>query len=313
LQKLKWPFKPYGWQETADRKLRKLMGRNVLLGVPCGFGKEVVVAKHALRLVDQGYRVVWLTARAFSGEKNKVKELKALLEANPGLNVKVVSFKAKDALCNLLPEWAEKAGIKDVSEVDVNDLCTSMRKGGACPYKSPEEAPEWNGILTEDAAPPGYCRYYWLKRALLSADIAIMDYNYAVHPAIRRAFSPLFDKSTVVFFDECHTLDRRLEAAFAVKLSTRTLRAALKEAQGRFIKDRELRGEFAELTASFPGLEKHLENVLERLEELAEERKGDLEAEAEASGEAKVLIGADELLTLKVERAADHLSQKKVG
>ncbi len=306
---MKWPYKPYAWQLKADRMLDAFVNRPLILVAPCGSGKELVVARHALRHALNGNRVLWLTARAYSGEANKRKELEAVLKAN-GLRLKVAVMRSKPDVCRFAADYAKETG-RRISPADVYDLCQLARKSGKCPYgKGPFEV-EWTGVVDEGSAPQDACPYYWLKAACAEADIVICDYNYAIQPLSMRAFREVV-RGAVLFFDEAHTLHRRCLAAFRASLSARTVEFAVKELE----KLSKIEG-FISKVGGKKGFERALEAlkaVRSAMDRIAEEKMEDMLRERdEGSGEMKAELRFDELMRGEMRVALKALAETKAG
>ena len=286
MQALSWPYKPYSWQVEADQSLVQLMNNPVVLTAPCGSGKELVVARHAVRWALNGCRVVWLTARAYSGELNKRKELEAIMKVNR-LRLKVSVMRSKPNVCKYASEYAEKAG-RAVSGVEVYDLCRLARDSGSCKYEREFDGFTWTGVVDERNAPKEACPYYWLKRACSLADIVICDYNYAIDPPSRKGFSEVA-KDAVLFFDECHTLQRRCEDVYRMRLSARTVAATIRELEGKWA-GREQK-QFFKAVPGRGEIIARLKTLKKAMERLAKDKLAEMMDEAEnGSGEMKARI-----------------------
>ena len=309
MQGLSWPYKPYRWQVEADRSLVQVMGSPVVLTAPCGSGKELVAARHAVRWALNGCRVVWLTARAYSGELNKRKELEALMKAN-GLALKVAVMRSKPSVCRYASEYAEATG-KAVSGAEVYDLCRLARESGSCRYEREFEEFMWTGVVDESNAPPKACPYYWLKRACSLADIVICDYNYAIDPLSRRGFAEVAGEA-VLFFDECHTLQRRCEAVYRLRLSARTVEAAVRELEGKWAGEK--REQLLKLIPESEEAVRMLKALRESMEKLAERKLPEMRDEAErGSGELKARVTFAELNSAAFKAALSLLETSGTG
>jgi Rad3-related DNA helicase len=285
------------------------MDRAIVLTAPCGSGKELVVARHAVRWALNGCRVVWLTARAYSGELNKRKELEAVMKTNR-LELKVAVMRSKPNVCRYAVDYMEKTG-RAVSGVEVYDLCRLARESGSCKYVREFEEFTWTGVVDEGNTPPGACPYYWLKRACSLADIVVCDYNYAIDPLSRRGFAEVA-RDAVLFFDECHTLQRRCEAVYRLRLSARTVEAAVKELEGEWAgEDRE---RFLKLVPEREGATRRLKAFGKALERLMEGKLAEMRDEAErGSGELKARITYAELNTPDFREALNLLESAGTG
>jgi len=302
------------WQADALRKLADF--DDTILIAPPESGKESVVAMTAVRWVLYGGKVLWLTVKSGSGEWNKVKELKAIMEANPDLKLMIVLLRAKQGLCPYAKVWGKRHHKKVQDEVEFCNIARGAEKE-PCPY-------QWKGfgeirlvgVVDEEAAPQGVCPYFWLREAQKYADITICDLNYAISPVVRGAvmkLNPAFiDESTMLIVDEAHLLTPRAESAFRAVLPLKTVDRAISEVEGKFLlrRGRKLVGRFNELMGKHRLAAHYLQKIREAMVELRNRKKEEMRSELEeGSGEMKARITKDEFLSKDIEGGISYLER----
>ncbi|RLG47301.1 MAG: hypothetical protein DRN92_03460 [Thermoproteota archaeon] len=218
-------------QEATER------GRNVCIHAPTGFGKTPAVLAALLPIYLKEERrggIIW-AVRTGNETDRPIEELRVICEhVNEGIFG--LSFRGKADMCL----QAKKLGIKGYEAV--SNLCKLKKK--ECPFykrtKLRNDMLEGGPLLFTDilelAATENMCPYYLQLELLRHAKVVSLSYNYVLSPmgwVVRRRFP--FTFSTLVV-DEAHNLTDAVRNLHSDRISTETVRRAIREIEefGRF-------------------------------------------------------------------------------
>jgi len=218
-------------QEATER------GRNVCIHAPTGFGKTPAVLAALLPIyVKEEKRggIIW-AVRTGNETDRPIEELRVICEHADEM-IFGLSFRGKADMCL----QAKKLGIKGYEAV--SNFC--KLKKTECPFykrtKFRNEMLEEGPLLFTDilglAAAENMCPYYLQLELLRHAKVVSLSYNYVLSPmgwVVRRRFP--FTFSTLVV-DEAHNLIDAVRNLHSDRISTETVRRAMKELEefGRF-------------------------------------------------------------------------------
>jgi len=209
---------------------------------PTGIGKTASALGAALKFAEENnlkvffltnrhehHRIVFKTVRKINEKYNK--------------NFKAINILNKKLLCN--------QKIENVDIGDFHDYCKTLRKDHLCFFY---ENTIRNGTLTNQAkisiskykeSPiteaekikehfSEFCPYEMILELIKESDVIIADYYYLFHPTISNSFLGKINtklKDVIVVVDEAHNLPERIRRMNDMKISSYTLKRAIKESK----------------------------------------------------------------------------------
>lgn len=237
-------------REEQDRLVQKVFDclenkKNLVVHAPTGLGKTVAALAPAISFaIKKGLTVFFLTSR-HTQHKIAIETLKAI-KAKFNLPMVASSIIGKQHMC-LQP------GAGAMRSSDFHEYCKAMREEKKCMFyqnvrdgnkltvlgenvldqakgASPcdvEKIMELSGI--KEVCP------YEVAAALASKSLVVVtDYYYLFSPSIRNSFLKKTGKSlenSIVIVDEAHNLPDRLRRLVTHRLSTKIIKAAIREAE----------------------------------------------------------------------------------
>lgn len=227
-------------------------GRHVVLEMPTGSGKTVVLLAGALDAALRAGKRILYVSRTHAQQEQTIREFNAIRE-RAGLSVRAFALQGRARLCLKLeegrdPEWAE-ASPEELSHFCSAAKAATDRDPGsprACRFwerlrGSPdEELHAWLGAgahtaewVREAAADRGLCPYELVKRLLPTATLVVAPYVFAFDTGLRRRLLEWWgcqEKDVVLIVDEAHNVPAYLRETHSPRLTRERLRRALVEA-----------------------------------------------------------------------------------
>ncbi len=217
--------------------------KNIIIHAPTGLGKTAatipVCLSHAL---EKKLTVFFLTSR-HTQHKIAVETLKRIKEKH-GVDFTGVDVLGKKWMCN--------QSVERLTSSDFSDYCKTLREEGNCEFynntkeksKITEISKEIISELKNDIHHSEYvldickkervCAYEILLLLAKKSDVIVADYYYIFNPAIRNLFFIKTGKKlqeAILIVDEAHNLGERIRNLMTSKLSSITLRRAIREAK----------------------------------------------------------------------------------
>ena len=238
---------------------------NIIAHAPTGVGKTAATISAALTYaINNDKNVFFLTSR--HTQHHIV--IETLKKINEKLEVNVIStdFIGKKWMCSV-PE-SQLMPSRDFSE-----YCHNMKKDGRCKFyekirkkgKLTEEAKELIQDLKEDSPMhveevikktqnEKFCPYYISAELSKNSKVIIADYYHLFHPSVRDAFLLRTGKEigdSIIIIDEAQNLPDRIRKVLSSKISTFSLKSAVREAEN----------------FDYPEIADEIETILELLKE----------------------------------------------
>ncbi len=238
-----FPYKAREGQEELIELVREATkrGKNVCIHAPTGFGKTPAVLAALLPIYLREKRrggIIW-AVRTGNETDRPIEELRVICE-HVNESIFGISFRGKADMC-LQAKELEIKGYEAVS-----NLCKLKKR--ECPFykrtKLREEMLEMGPLLFTDvlelASSENMCPYYLQLELLKFAKVVSLSYNYVLSPMgwiVRRRFP--FTFSTLVV-DEAHNLVDAVRNLYSDRISTETVRRAIRELDelGRFVSEK---------------------------------------------------------------------------
>ena len=231
-------------------------GRYLLAHAPTGIGKTAAVITAAIRIAKKkGYTIFFSTPRTTQQE---IVIRTTRLMKKKGVDISIAGIVSKKSLCM-------QKGIEALSGRDFYEYCEALVKNNECSYL--ENARKMNGErgiwshedIYKHAEKNNICGYEYALRIARDSDIIILDYNYLFAPFIRKPLFLRINKKleeSILIIDEAHNLIDRIKEFHSHKLSSRTLRLALREAKE--LENKELEEDIIMLSSMLTDYEKLL-------------------------------------------------------
>ena len=219
---------------------------HLLLHAPTGLGKTVAVLAPAIaEAVENSLTVFFLTSRN-TQHQLAVETVRAIKEKSRA-NIICTDIIGKQWMCGM--ENVERLYSSEFAE-----YCKSQRKEDKCAFyintKTKNNAltveakilqeeliklgPLFSESLVEKAKKVDLCPYEVSAMLARRSNIIIADYHYLFHPHISKAFLSKVQKEldkSIIIVDEAHNLPDRIRETLTAKLSTNTLKLAIREAR----------------------------------------------------------------------------------
>ncbi|MBI4145141.1 ATP-dependent DNA helicase [Candidatus Woesearchaeota archaeon] len=218
----------------------------LLVHAPTGLGKTAATLAPAVTYAkDKDLVVFFLTSRHTQHliAIQTLKDIKQRFNVNPG----TVSIVGKKNLC-------AQSGVTTLRSDDFLEYCRALREDGKCSYylntrttnglvqpkaelvavELRNELPAPSEHILNRGTEQEMCPYELTVAVAKDAKVIIADYNYLFNARIRDAFLSKIGKKLeqcIVIIDEGHNLPGRLREQQTQRLSSLTIRRAIKEAK----------------------------------------------------------------------------------
>lgn len=216
--------------------------KNLLAHAPTGLGKTAASLSPALyHAIKNDLNIFFLTPR-HTQHRLVIDTIREIGEAN-GLNIPVADLVGKQSTCPL-------PIAKELNRSDFVDYCKDMRKDGKCPYykntkktelteKAGEvlkrlvaNSPMHSDDLCSACADNKLCPYEMALELAKKSRVVVCDYFHLFSDSVRNTFLAKMNKEldeSIIIVDEGHNLPDRVRSLMTHKLTTFTVKAAIKE------------------------------------------------------------------------------------
>ncbi|MDD9953680.1 MAG: ATP-dependent DNA helicase [Candidatus Woesearchaeota archaeon] len=219
-------------------------GSSLVAHAPTGLGKTAAALAPALEhAIEKKKLVLFLTSR-LTQHKLAMETVKLIKEKH-NVDIPVVDLIGKKHMCL-------QKGVENLKGKEFTDYCKSVREDEICEYynnlKTKEQTsaaaksvlvqlgkktclPEEVKVACEEHK---LCPYEITMLLAKSAAVIVMDYSYIFNPRIREGFFARINKELadcIVIVDEGHNLPDRVKELATERITTTTLKRAIKEAE----------------------------------------------------------------------------------
>ncbi len=218
--------------------------KHLIAHAPTGLGKTAATISVALTYaIKKDKNVFFLTSR--HTQHHIVIETLRKIKEKHGQKIISTDFVGKKWMCSV-PE------IKSLSSKDFSEYCHDIKNDGRCEYynkiknnkKFTKEAKEFIKELKNkspmhveevinESSKEKFCPYYISSELAKDSKVIIADYYHVFHPSIRDAFFSRIKKEiedSIIIIDEAQNLPKRIRNVLSSKISTFSLRSAIREA-----------------------------------------------------------------------------------
>jgi DNA excision repair protein ERCC-2 len=219
-------------------------GKHIIAHAPTGLGKTVAALVPALEYaIEHGKTIIFLTPK--HTQHQIVVETVRLINQAHNTKIKAVDFIGKQWMCPV-------PGINVLTSKDFAEYCKEIKKEERCVFynkvrknlkltesaqKLLKELKESSALNVEEvcklAAQKEMCPYEITCEIAKEANVIIGDYYHIFHPNVRKAFITRIGKQLkdcIVIVDEAQNLPDRIREVLSSKLSSFSIRSAVREA-----------------------------------------------------------------------------------
>lgn len=217
--------------------------KHFVVHAPTGLGKTAATLSPALDLALKRDLVVFFLTSRHTQHKIVLDTLQAIRKKH-NLQFIATSIIGKKWMCT-------QPGIKTMRSNDFFPYCKALRENKACePYENVKsktcihcdvvlreienDAPVPTEEIIAKCSEKNLCPYEVSLILAEKSKVIVTDYYYLLHPHIRNSFLKKIRKTleqSIIIFDEGHNLPSRARELMTQRISTRLLRAAIKEAK----------------------------------------------------------------------------------
>lgn len=218
--------------------------KHIIAHAPTGIGKTAATVSAALTYAIENEKDVFFLTSKHTQHHIVIETLKKI-KNKFNINVISVDFIGKKWMCPI-------SDIKNLHSRDFSDYCHDMRKDDRCKFykkiknktKLTKEAENFLEELKEispfhvenlikHATSENFCPYYISSELAKNSRIIIADYYHLFHPSVRKAFLLRIEKdieNSILIVDEAQNLPNRIRNVLSSKITTFSLKAAIREA-----------------------------------------------------------------------------------
>ncbi len=218
--------------------------KHIIAHAPTGIGKTAATVSAALTYAIENDKDVFFLTSKHTQHHIVIETLKKIKN---NFNVDIISadFIGKKWMCPI-------SDIKNLHSRDFSEYCHDIRKDDRCKFykkiknktkltkeaenfleKLKEISPSHVENLIKHSTSENFCPYYISSELAKNSRIIIADYYHLFHPSVRKAFLLRIEKdieNSILIVDEAQNLPNRIRNVLSSKISTFSLKAAIREA-----------------------------------------------------------------------------------
>ena len=218
--------------------------KNLIAHAPTGIGKTAATISAALTYAMENDKNVFFLTSKHTQHHIAIETLKKIKNK---FKIEILSadFIGKKWMCPV-------SEVKTLNSRDFSEYCHDTRKDDRCKFyksiknkiKLTEEAENFLDEIKEKSplhvenliklsANKNFCPYYISSELAKNSKIVIADYYHLFHPSVRKAFLVRIEKdieNSILIIDEAQNLPNRIRNVLSSKLTTFSLKSAIREA-----------------------------------------------------------------------------------